>query len=205
MSALRASAAPIVLVLVVLVTAWIGRVHEGRKALEASEAASKRGDHVEAIVQARAAAEARCPWCASPELGYARLYALAKGAEARGDDALAVAAWRAVRAATLATTVLDVAPARRERAEDEIARLEHRVAVRASADGAAPAAAEERLREALRASVVPSAAVFLLLALGGALLLRGAVRLARAPALRALDVALAVGGAAVAGAGVLFF
>ncbi len=203
----RANVAPLVLVVVVLITAWASRVIEGRRSLEASDSATRRGDHVEAIVQARAAAEARCPGCGSTELGYAKLYAIAKDAEGRGDDAIAVASWRAVRAASLATAVFDVAPATRARADAEIARLEHRIDAKASAAGAppSPAASEDRLRATLAGSFVPSGALFLLLAVGGLVFARSAVQLVRAPALRAREIAVALAGAAAAAVGVLFF
>lgn len=197
----------VAVVLIVLIVAWIGRVSEGRRSLEAADTAFKRGDRVEAIVQARAAAEARCPWCKAPELGQAKLEAIAKDAETRGDDATAVAAWRAVRTATLATVLIDTAPARRERADGEIARLEHRIQAAATAAGAAasPAASEERLRAALARSAVPSGMVFLLLATGGALFLLGIVRIMRARARFTIELGTAVIGIAVAAAGLLLF
>src|SRR5687768_5031256 len=95
------------LAVAVIVTAWIARASEGRRALAECDGALFRKDVVEAIVFARAAAEARCPLCSAPDLGYARLYAIAKEAETRGDDITAIAAWRAVRAATLGTAVFD--------------------------------------------------------------------------------------------------
>lgn len=195
------------LVLVVIVTAWIGRVSEGRRSVEVCDAAFARGDRVEAIVFARAAAEARCPWCSAPELGYARLYAIAKDAEGRGDDAIGVAAWRAVRAATLGSAIVDRSPARRERADAEIARLEHRIDAAAAAAGgtASPAATEERLRAALASSSVPSGTVFVFLALGGVLFLFGAVRFARARAFGPAELATSLAGAALATIGALLF
>jgi len=168
----------------------------------------KRGDRVEAIVFARAAAEARCPWCQASELGYARLYAIAKEAESKGDDATAAAAWRAVRAAALGSSVLGISPARRERADVEIARLEHKVdAAAAAASGGAPSAAasEEKLRAALSRSPVPSGMVFVLVAAGGALFLLGAIRFVRAKTFRPTELALALAGAAIAALGVLVF
>ena len=193
--------------LVVVIVAWTGRVSEGRRSIEACDAAMKRADHVEAIVFARAAAEARCPWCTAPELGYARLYAIAKDGESRGDDATAVAAWRAVRAAALGTSVTGTSPARRERADVEIARLEHRIDRAAAAAGGAPspAASEPRLRAALSASSVPSGTVFALVAVGGVIFVLGAVRFTRAKAFRATELAIALAGAGVAALGVLVF
>lgn len=204
----RAAVAGTVLAVVVLAIAWIGRVNEGRRAIAECDAAALRADWPEAIMAARAAAEARCPASCSSELGYARLYAIAKDAESRADDATAFAAWRAVRAATLATAVLDVHAPRRERAEAELARLGHRLDAAAAAAGApsSPAASEERLKAALAANGVPGGATHLLLALGGALFLVGAARFAAAKDRRArTDLALAAAGAALAAASVLLF
>jgi len=206
-AARRTALAAAALALVVILVAWASRVQEGRRSLAAADAALQRGDPIEAIVLARATAEARCPLCEAPELGYARLYAIAKDAEGRGEDATAVAAWRAVRAATLATSILDTSPARRERADVEIARLEHRIDLAAAAAGGtpSPAAAEETLRVALTTSTVPSGTVFSLLAIGGALFAAGAFRFVRASAVRWGELAIALAGGAVAAAAVLFF
>jgi len=203
----RRGLSAVALALVVLIAAWTSRVAEGRRSLEACDAATKRGDHVEAIVFARAAAEARCPWCDAPELGYARLYAIAKEAEGRGDDATAVAAWRAVRAAALGTSVLGTFTARRERADVEIARLEHRIDAAAAAAGgtASPAASEARLQAALATSSIPSGTVFVLVAVGGVIFLVGAIRFARAGSFRPTELAMALAGAGVAALGILVF
>jgi hypothetical protein len=195
------------LALAVIVTAWIARASEGRRALAECDGALFRKDVVEAIVLARAAAEARCPFCSAPDLGYARLYSIAKDAETRGDDVTAIAAWRAVRAAALGTTVFDTASARRERADVEIARLGHRIDAAAAAAGnmASPAASEERLRAAQAAHAVPNGATFALLAIGGVLFLVSAVRFAAARGVRTADLAGAIAGAVVAACGVLLF
>jgi hypothetical protein len=204
---LACSALPVGLVLLVVLTTWIGRVHEGRRALEDCNGAVARGDYVEAIVFARAAAEARCPSCSAPELGYSRLYGIAKDAEGRGEDAVAVAAWRAVRSATIGTAIFDISPARRERADAEIARLEHRIDVATAAAGGSPspAATEERIRVALGANVVPSMLVFVLLALGGALFVVGAIRFVRARTFSVVELAVAAAGAGLGVASVLLF
>ncbi|MBN9165980.1 MAG: hypothetical protein J0I07_33840 [Myxococcales bacterium] len=195
----------VALALVVVIAALVTRVSEGRRAVEGCDAALARQDYVEAIVLARAAAEARCPWCEAPELGFARLFAIAKDAESRGDHPTAVAAWRAVRAATLATSVIDRSPARRERADGEIARLEHRIDAATAGSAPSPAASEERLRAALATSLVPSGIVFALLAIGGALFVIGAVRFVRARTFRVPDLVVAVAGGALAAAAVLVF
>jgi hypothetical protein len=191
------------LVLLVLVAAMIARRVEGDRALAASQAALARSDVGEAVVQARVAAAAHCAICPASELGYARLYAIAKEAEARADDRTAVAAWRAVRASTLATTVLDRETSRRLRADQEIARLEHRIDVASAAAGAAPspAASEERLRAALAQEDTPPPALHVVLAIAAMLFLAGAVRAVRKSS--AQNIALAAGGIALATAAAL--
>lgn len=191
------------LVVVVFLLAWAQRAASGRALVAASDAALERADLVEAILLARGAAEARCPLCSAPELGFARLSSIAADAEDRGDAATAIAAWRAARAAALGTALLDPAPRTREGADAQIARLEHRLAL--SAETPYPGATDERLRAALASPAVPSGVVFAFVALGAALFLAGAVRFARAPELRAAELALAAVGGAVAAVGVLAF
>jgi hypothetical protein len=195
-------------ILAIVVIAWISRVSEGKKSLDACDSALKRGDRIEAIVFARAAAESRCPLCSSSENGYQRLQTIAKEAEGRGEDTIAVAAWRAIRAATLSSVVFDTETARRTHADEEIARLEHRIDLAAAAGGGSatsPAASEERLRAALRASSVPGTMVFLLLAAGGILFFAGAYRFVRRSKSPLPDVITAVLGIGVALAGLLLF
>ena len=191
----------------VLGTAWITQSSEGRSALDDADRAARKGERVEAIALARRAAMARCPGCSAPSLAYARLASLAREAEAKGDEPTALAAWRATRAATLATVVVDPEGGRRTQADNEIARLEHRVDMAAAAAGghASPAATEDRVRQALAAPAVPSTFVFVILALGGAVFALGAVRFARAQRPHAPDAALALAGILGAAAGVLFF
>jgi hypothetical protein len=195
------------LAVAVVVTAWIARVYDGRRSLSVCDAAMARGDRVEAIVFGRAAAEARCPGCGAPELGFARLQAIAKDGEARGDDATAVAAWRATRAATLGSVVFDTSPERRQRADAEIARLEHRIDAAAAAAGgtASPAASEDRLRAALAVNTIPSATVFVFLSLGGLLFLYGALRFVFGKGVRVMELGLSAAGGALAVLGLLLF
>jgi hypothetical protein len=198
-------------VLLIVIVAWISRSSEGKKSLDACDAAVKRGDRIEAIVFARAAAESRCPLCSSSETGYQRLQTIAKEAEGRGEDTTAVAAWRAVRAASLSSVVIDTQTARRTHADEEIARLEHRIDLAAAAGGGSttsPAASEERLRVALQASSVPGTMVFLMLTAGGVLFFVAAYRFVRRRSSMNLvlpDVITAVIGIGVALAGLLLF
>jgi hypothetical protein len=199
--------ATVATVLVVVGVAWALRSAEGTRAVADCDAAFARGDRLEAVRFARAAAQARCPGCSAPELGYARLEAIARNAEGRGDDATAVAAWRAVRSAALGTLVFDARPAWRERADPEIARFEHRREQARIAGGDPPAAAatEERLRAALEPTPVPSGGLFALLAAGGALFAIGAVRFVRTPTFSATAALVALAGAAVAVVGLVAF
>jgi hypothetical protein len=195
----------LIVALVVLGAAWISRVSDGQKSLAESDAALIRNDKIDAVVHAREAAEARCPFCSAPALGYAKLYAIAREAESKGDDQTALVAWRGVRVASLAATWLEADETRRERADAEIARLSHRIDVMNAAAGtnASPAAAEERLKAGLAPNPLPPTMVFVVIAVGFVLLLFGAIRSVRA--LRAADIAIAVVGAVVAVLGVLAF
>ena len=85
-----------------LVASWAVRVAEGRRSMLESDAAVARGDALEAILAARAAAEARCPFCTAPDRGFQRLEAIAKEAESRGDEWTAFASFRAMCAASIA-------------------------------------------------------------------------------------------------------
>jgi hypothetical protein len=195
------------LALVTLAIAWAGRAAEGRRALVDADAALERGDLTEAILASRIAAEARCPGCGAPDEGFAKLEKIARDAEARGDDTTAFAAWRATRAALLATAVT-TASARRAHADAEIARFAHRLDAAAVAAGATPtpAASEERVRATLAESDVPGGATFALVGLGGVVFLVAAARFARAKAKAShADLGLAIAGAALAAAGALLF
>jgi hypothetical protein len=188
--------------------AWNGRASEGRRALTDADAALARGDLVEAVLFARVAAEARCPGCGAPEEGFGRLEKIARDAEARGDDATAFAAWRAARAALLATAVTSSASPRRAHADAELARFAHRIDAAAVAAGATPtpAASEDRLRAALAEADVPGGATFALIGLGGLVFLVGGARFAMAKAARrTTDLGLAALGAVVATVGALLF
>lgn len=194
--------------LVTLGVAWMGRISEGRRALADADAALSRNDVAEAILSSRIAAEARCPGCTAPEAGFAKLEKIARDAEARGDDASAVAAWRATRAALLATTLVSTTSERRTHADLEIARFAHRIDAAAVAAGASPtpAAAEVRVRAALTETDVPGGTTFAIVGLGGVVFLVAAARIIARSAKRGrTDLGLAAAGAALAAAGVLFF
>jgi hypothetical protein len=205
----RAAVALVALVIVAAVaTAWAGRASEGRRAVVDADAALARGDVVEAIFAARIAAEARCPGCTAPDEGFAKLEKIAQDAEARGDDTTAFAAWRATRAALLATAVMSTSSTRRTHADNEIARFAHRIDAAAVAAGATPtpAATEERVRAALTESDVPGGVTYALVGLGGVVFLVGGARFAMARAKRStVDLAVAVAGVLTAVAGAALF
>lgn len=189
-----------------IAVAWSTRAAEGRAAMVEADAALARGDLDAAMTAARVAAEARCPTCDAPERGYALLARIARDAEAKGDDARAFAAFVTIRAAALATTTIGADP-RRTEAERELARLGHKIDATAALAGGAPSAAatEERLQRTLATTGVPSGATFLLVAIGAVMFALGAVGLARAPALRATDALVALGGVAVAALALALF
>lgn len=204
----RALLAVALVSLVAIGVAWAGRIAEGRRALADADSALERGDATEAILAARIAGEARCPGCTAPDEGFARLEKIARDAEARGDDATAFAAWRATRAALLATAVASTTSTRRAHADAEIARFAHRIDAAAVAAGATPtpAAAEDRVRAALTESDVPGAATFALIGLGGIVFLAASARFAASKTKRSVtELGLALAGAAVAAAGALLF
>jgi hypothetical protein len=81
-------------------------VSEGEQALRESDAAFHRGDVRTATHHARRAAVLYAPGAPHVERAYARLKAIAAGAEAAGDRMLAEMAWRSVRGAALETRYL---------------------------------------------------------------------------------------------------
>lgn len=206
---MRFAVALAVAVLIAVAVAWAGRVSEGRRAIVDADSALERADLPEAIHAARIACEARCPGCAAPDEGFARLERIARDAEARGDDTTAFAAWRAARAALLATAVTTSSSTRRARADAEIARFAHRLDAAAVAAGATPtpAASEDRVRAALAESGMPGAATFALVGLGGLVFLVAGARFAASAKTRrsAADLGFAGLGIAVAALGALLF
>jgi len=76
---------------------------EGREALAASDAAFHQGDLKEAVRAARKAGLAFVPGSPTVRAARERLLAIARGAEASGDDRLARRAWDALRTVELRT------------------------------------------------------------------------------------------------------
>ncbi|MDB4940870.1 MAG: hypothetical protein JWP97_404 [Labilithrix sp.] len=191
----------------VLVVAWAGRVSEGRRALADSDAALARTDPIDAILAARVAASARCPAGCSEAEGYAKLEHIARDAEARGDDPTAFAAWRATRASLLSTSAAGTRSAERAHAEVELARLAHRLDAAAVAAGASPtgAADEAKLREAFRESDLPGGLAFALVGAGGLAFVVFAFRFALTRKAGRADAWVALAGLAATLAGILLF
>lgn len=194
-----------VFVVVLALGTW-ARVSEGRSALAACDAALERGDAFEAILAARVAAEARCPGCGAPQEGYARLAKIARAAEARGDDATAFGAWRATRAAALATSSVYDGDARRVEAEHEIARLGYRIAT--AGDAEAGVQTEPRLRAALAGQAPPGRATHAVIGAGALAFFYAAVSFSRQRTSgkgRWVAFAIGLSGVAVAVLGALAF
>jgi hypothetical protein len=123
---------------------------EGAEEVAAADAAATRSDWAEAITHARGAAEALAPGSPWPRRGWLRLRAVGHDAEARGDDATALAAYSAMRAAALATEGIGAGvEIWRAEAEQGIAR------VAGSQMGLGPHVSAESTLAALRSSETP--------------------------------------------------
>jgi hypothetical protein len=156
-----------------LATAMATEMATGGRAIEECDAAAAQGDRSSAIAAAHAAAEAYVPGSPYPARGYARLEAMARDAETRGDDETANAAWRAMRAAAIATRAPTSSNEQwRQMAEQGLAR------VGSSARTAEVHLTEEKLLEALRHDETPTAPTLALLAAATAAMLAGFGRLA---------------------------
>ena len=178
---MRVAAGIALLVALLVAVATVRQVREGARAMEESDAALAAGDLPRAVAGARAAAEARVPGSPYPPRAYDRLAALARDAEARGDERVAILAWAAMRAAALETSGLGTGDATerwRAAASEGIAR----VGARSWSGPSARATSEVRpaqaaLEASLARSDLPDAATFLLLAAGGAAFFGGVARL----------------------------
>jgi hypothetical protein len=186
-----ARAAALAALVVVAATAVLtGReLAVGQAEVTAADAAAARSDWGEAVVHARAAAEALVPGSPWPARGWGRLEAIGHDAEARGDDATAMLAYGAMRSAALATRAPGSGSDRwRTKAEDALAR----VASYRREVGAPPAPAASML-DALRETEPPATGTLALLALAGVAMLGGLGRLAWAGGERAAQVLAAIG------------
>jgi hypothetical protein len=111
-------------VLLFVGVATLRAVLDGEREIAASDAAFDANDLHGAIQHARRAASAYAPGAPHVEHGYARLLAVARGAEASGQPAVAMLAWQAERAAVLeSASLLHPFPDRLEEANRNLARL----------------------------------------------------------------------------------
>jgi hypothetical protein len=153
-------------------------VADGEAALAKSDAAFDKGDLRDAILYARRAAVLYAPGAPHVSAAYARLRAIALGAEATKDFDIARQAWGATRAAALETKhfttprALDLA-----RANASLARL-------ASSGGAGGAGAidapREKMSQALARDDAPQAAWVVVLGAGFVLFAAGLFTLVNA-------------------------
>ncbi len=110
--------------LVVLLVTVVRAVSAGRAEWRLGERLLERGDEEGALVHLRRAARWYVPWAPHVPRALDRLASMAVEAERRGDEAFALACWRAVRGAILATRSLYVPHTERlARAEERIAWL----------------------------------------------------------------------------------
>lgn len=111
--------------LLFLAVATVRALMDGEREIERSDAAFDANDLHGAIQHARRAASAYVPGAEHVERGYARLLAIARGAEAAGQPDVALLAWQAQRAAVLeSASVLRPNTARLEEANRNLARLQ---------------------------------------------------------------------------------
>jgi hypothetical protein len=182
----RGLAVGALVVLGVLATAAVHELRAGARAIAASDAASTHGDSRAAIDAAHDAAEAAMPGSPYPEQGYARLAAIARAAEMQRDDATATAAWRATRAAALATNSMgssSLAAAHLAEANDALAAIAWRTRTGAARTGD-PDEYQRAIVVPLAFDDRPSSVTFLLLGVGAVVFLAAVIRLfgVRAPA-----------------------
>lgn len=156
-------AALLILLAVAALAALTGNVIvRGEAALEASDRAFHAGELRESILLARRGAVLYAPGAPHVSAAYARLAAIAAGAEASGQSEIAQSAWRAMRAAALETRHFrPVRPDILDRANRNLARL----AAREPAPDGSTRPREEGLRR-LERDEAPRGIWVLVLSLG---------------------------------------
>lgn len=168
---LRGIALALMLFVVAVAALTARAVIDGNRQMQLSDAAFNRGDLRVAIDHARRAAVLYAPGAPHVAQAYARLDAIALGAEASGNPETARMAWRAVRGAALETRHVWIPErAELERANQNLARLQ----TEASGDkGAAQQEARKRALAELEQDTAPAAVWVVLLSLGFLLALGG--------------------------------
>jgi hypothetical protein len=185
----RAAAAAALVIVAATAVLTAREIAVGQAEVTAADAAAERSSWGEAIVHARAAAEALVPGSPWPARGWSRLEAIGHDAEARGDDATAILAYGAMRSAALATRAPGAGSDRwRSKAEDALVRVaSYRKEV------GAPTTPATSMLDALHDTEPPATGTLVLLALAGVAMLGGLARLAWAAGERAAQVVAAVG------------
>jgi hypothetical protein len=147
----RAAALASLVVVVLLAGATARQFAIGREEMQAADRAAAASDWMDAIVHARAAAEALAPGSPWPERALVRLDVIGHDAEARGDETTALLAYGALRSAAIATRFPGSASARwRGRADEGLVRV-----AEASRDPSTPHASADAMREALGSGNAP--------------------------------------------------
>ncbi len=169
--ALRSLALVLLFVVLGLALLTWRAVDEGEAAMQQSDLAFNTGDLRGSLVYARRAATSYAPGAPHVAKAYARLQAIAIGAEANGDVETAAEAWRGVRSAVLDTrSLINTRSEELERANRALARL----ATRAEADPELRKAALQELEQ----DQSPRARWILLMGLGLLLAAAGLVTIA---------------------------
>jgi hypothetical protein len=163
--ALRAIATGLLLAVVTLALVTLRAVVDGEDYLKKSDDAFNKGDLPSATSYARSAAVMYAPGAPHVDRAYARMIAIAVGAEAAGQKRAAQLAWQAVRSSALETRhVFTPHAADLQRANDNLARLEQ--AVDRPPDSPDPRIALEQARAELARDDAPSARWLAVLVVG---------------------------------------
>jgi hypothetical protein len=189
MKAGQAAALAALVVVAATATLTARELAVGQAEVTAADAAASRSEWGDAIVHARAAAEALVPGSPWPARGWERLEAIGHDAEARGDDATAMLAYGAMRSAALATRAPGSGRDRwRSKADESLARV---AAYRKEVGG--PVASATSMLDALRDNEPPPTGTVALLGLAGVAMLGGLARLAWVGGERAAQALAAIG------------
>lgn len=165
---LRRLAFAALLAVLVFASVTASTLARGEAALARSDEAFDVGRLRDSIVFARQAAVAYVPGAPHVRAGYARLRAIAIGAEATGHPAIAREAWEAVRAAVLESRHATGTH------EDELRRANEQLSrLLADERGQSDPKARARLAEALSADGAPRAPRIVLLVIGFLLAIAG--------------------------------
>ena len=134
----------------VLAVASVHEVSIGSAEVAAADRAATQLDWAQAIVHARAAAQAYVPGSPWPELGERRLETIGRAAESRGDRDTALLAYGAIRTAALSTRAVGWSGSRwRLAGEEGLSRIAS-AGPSTETNGPRPSEASAAMREALQ-------------------------------------------------------